>query len=100
MGYPFHIYKFKQTIYMSEEARKYIIELFKVVDTRNILVVMHTGRIRRLYCPFMVICNVDVPSLIKGNEYFVDEIKMTLEMKDVFIIKGKAYYVWYFSIKV
>ena len=85
---------------MSEEARKYIIELFKIVGTNSILVVMPAGRIRRLYCPFWVICKVDVPPLEEGGEYAVEAIKMTLELKDVFIINGRAYFIWYFSIKV
>ncbi len=38
---------------MSEqEARKYITELFKIVGTNSVLVVMPLGRVKRLYCPF------------------------------------------------
>jgi len=85
---------------MPENARRYIIEMFKIVDTHSILVVMHTGEIRRIYCPFSVICNVNVPPLKKDGEYSVDAIKMTLKLEDVFIINGRGYFVWYFSIKV
>ena len=84
---------------MSEDARKYIIELFKIVDTKSILVVLHTGKVIRLFCPFHVICNVNAPPLKEGREYSVEAIKMTLDLKDVFIIDGKGYYVWYFSVK-
>ena len=86
---------------MSEtEARRYIAELFKIVGTNSVLVVMPLGRVKRLYCPFWVICKVDVPPLQKGGEYAVEAVKMTLQKQDVFIIEGKAYFVWYFSIKV
>ena len=86
---------------MSElEARKYIAELFKIVGTNSVLVVMPLGRVKRLYCPFWVICKVEVPPLEKGNEYQVEAVKMTLKLEDVFIIQGRAYFVWYFSIKV
>jgi len=84
---------------MSEEARKYILELFKVVGTDSILVVMPTGMLKRLYCPFVVICCVNVPPLEKGQEYAVEAVKMTLQRQDVFIIGGLAYFVWYFTIK-
>jgi len=85
---------------MSElEARKYIAELFKIVGTNSVLVVMPLGRMKRLYCLFWVICKVEVPPLEKGNEYQVDAVKMTLKLEDVFIIQGRAYFVWYFSIK-
>ena len=86
---------------MSEmEARKYIIELFKIVGTNSVLAVMPAGKVKRLYCPFWVICKVDVPPLQKGGEYAVEAVKMTLEKKEVFIIEGRAYFVWYFKIKV
>lgn len=83
---------------MTEHNREYILELFKIVDTNSILAVMHTGQVKRLYCPFTVRCNVDVPPLTKGDEYAVEAVKMTLKLEDVFIIKGRAYFVRYFSI--
>ena len=85
---------------MTEEARKYITELFKIVGTNSILVVMPAGKVKRIYCPFLVICKVDVPPLQKGGEYSVEAVKMTLQKQDVFIIGGKAYYIWYFKIMV
>ena len=85
---------------MSEQkAREYIAELFKIVGTNSVLVAMPLGRVKRLYCPFWVICKVEVPPLQKGKEYAVEAVKMTLQKQDVFIIDGKAYFVWYFSIK-
>jgi hypothetical protein len=86
---------------MSEqETRKYITELFKIVNTNSILVVMSGGKVKRLYCPFWVICRVNVPPLKEGGKYSVEAVKMTLQRKDVFIIEGKAYFVWYFKIIV
>ncbi len=84
---------------MTEQNRKYILELFKIVSTNSILVVNYKGKVKRLYCPFMVICKVDVPPLHKGNSYAVDAVKMTLKLEEVFIIKGRAYFFWYFEIK-
>ncbi len=85
---------------MPDKARKYITELFKIVDTRSILVITYTGRIKRIYCPFIVVCNINAPPLQKGLEYSVDAVKMTLKKKDVFIIDQRGYYISYFSIKV
>ena len=84
---------------MTEHVRKYIAELFKIVGTDSILVVQYNGKMKRLYCPFLVICKVNVPSLQIGCEYYVEAVKMTLKLEDVFIIEGKAYFVWYFEIK-
>jgi hypothetical protein len=83
-----------------KDARKYITELFKIVDTNSIVVVIHTGKLRRLYCPFWVICKVDVPPLQKGREYAVEAVKMTLKLQNVFMIEGKAYFVWYFTVRI
>lgn len=82
-----------------KEAREYILELFKIVSTNSILVVNYKGKVKRLYCPFMVICKVDVPPLKKGQQCAVDAVKMTLKLEDVFIINDRAYFVWYFEIK-
>lgn len=84
---------------MNEKNREYILELFKIVSTNSILVVNYKGKVKRLYCPFLVICKVDVPPLQKGNQYAVDAVKMTLKLEEVFIINGRAYYFWHFEIK-
>jgi hypothetical protein len=85
---------------MSEHNRKYILELFKIVSTNSILVIMHNGKLKRLYCPFWVIAKVDVPPLKRGSEYIVEAVKMTLKLQDVFMIEGKAYFVWYFTVRI
>ncbi len=86
---------------MSEkEIRKYISELFKIVRTNSVLIVLSTGKVKQLYCPFMVICKVDVPPLQVGHQYAVEAVKMTLQKQEVFIIEGRAYFVWYIKIIV
>ena len=82
-----------------KEAREYILELFKIVSTNSILVVNYKGKVKRFYCPFWVICKVDVPPLQNGQQYAVDAVKMTLKLEEVLIIEGRAYYFWYFEIK-
>lgn len=85
---------------MTEQNRKYILELFKVVSTTSILVVDPKGNLKRLYCPFPVVAVVvDVPSLIAGETYFVEAVKMTLHLEEVFLINGRAYYIYYFKLK-
>ncbi|BBE17860.1 hypothetical protein AQPE_2019 [Aquipluma nitroreducens] len=38
------------------------------------------------------------PQIVVGAFYMVDAIKMTLELKEVYIIEGKGYFIWYFKI--
>jgi hypothetical protein len=41
---------------------------------------------------------VDFPDIVKGEKVSVDAVKLTVEVKEVFIIKGTAYYIFYFTI--
>lgn len=84
---------------MTERNREYILELFKIVSTTSILVVDRNGNLKRLHCPFKVVAVVSSPPLIiVGEIYYVDFLKMTLDLIEVYIIKGKGYYIWYFKI--
>lgn len=84
---------------MTERNREYILELFKIVSTTSILVVDRNGNLRRLHCPFKVVAIVELPPQITvGASYMVDAVKMTLELKEVYIIEGKGYLICYFKI--
>jgi hypothetical protein len=41
---------------------------------------------------------VAFPEIKQGEKVAVDAIKLTIEVKEVFIIKGTAYYIIYFNI--
>ena len=80
--------------------REFILELFKIVNTTSILVIDNKGNLKRLHCPFKVVAIVELPpQIIAGAFYMVDAVKMTLELKEVYIIQGKGYFIWYFKIK-
>ena len=84
---------------MTNRNREYILELFKVVSTSSILVIDHKGNLKRLNCPFKVVAKVEMPPEIHlGAIYLVEAVKMTLELKEVYIIKGNGYYIWCFRI--
>jgi hypothetical protein len=81
---------------MSKE--EYLKELLKWISTDNMLVIDKSGKLRRIYVPFWVISLVDFPDITKGEKVPVDAIKLTVEVREVFIIKGTAYYIIYFNI--
>lgn len=83
---------------MNESARQYILELFSVVNTESVLVITGAGQLKKLNCPFFVICLVKTTYLEMGNQYAVEAVKMTLRLEDVYIIHGRAYHLWYFTI--
>jgi hypothetical protein len=79
---------------MSEEkARTYIVELFRIVSSSSILIIDSIGTLHRVNCPFRVVALLDIPpDITEGRPYFVNAVKMSLELKEVFIIGRKAYY--------
>jgi hypothetical protein len=81
---------------MSKE--EYLKELLQWVSSDNLLVIDKSGKLRRIYCPFWVICLVDFPAITKGQKVAVDAVKLTLEVKEIYIIKGTAYYIIHFKI--
>lgn len=84
---------------MTDQNREYILELFKIVNTTSILVIDHKGTLKRLHCPFKVIAIVELPPQITvGASYYVDAVKMTMELKEVYIIEGEGYFIWIFTI--
>jgi len=83
---------------MSDKERQYILELFAIVSTDSILIINRTGHLKRLRCPFTVVCKIETANLVFGNPYSVSAVKMTLRLEHVFIIEGRAYFIWYFVI--
>ena len=80
------------------DNERYIKDLFKIVGTDSILIIDRQGKLARLYCPFEVVVIGQLPDLNVGDTVWVEAVKMTVTLKDVYIIRGKAYYVWYFKV--
>lgn len=83
---------------MPMDKEKYLNELLKWISSDSLLVIDGSGNLRRIYCPFKVVCLVSFPELIKGQKVSVDAIKLTVEVKEVYIIRGTAYHIAYFMI--
>jgi hypothetical protein len=81
-----------------DKNEQYIKEIFKYVTTESILIIDKNGKLARLYCPFEVVVIGLLPDLKIGDIVWVEAVKMTVTLKDVYIIRSKAYYVWNFRI--
>jgi hypothetical protein len=80
------------------DKEKYLQELLKWISSESILVIDGTGELRRIYCPFKVITLVNFPDINKGQKVSVEAIKLTVEVKEVYIIMGTAYHIAFFII--
>ena len=69
-----------------------------MVDSRSILVIDPRRKLRRIFCPFPVVVLERVYQFEKGQVLSVDAVKVTTELKDIFIIGTKAYYIHHFGI--
>lgn len=77
---------------------EYLNEFYRHVGNDSILVVTCKGEIVRLYCPFRVASKVNFAQIAAGEIVWVQEVRITSDKQDVFIIDGSAYFVWYFVI--
>jgi hypothetical protein len=81
-------------------TRSQLSELLKYSSPREIYVITHYGVLIRLFCPFPVKVLQDIGTLKSGQIVFVDEIKVTIELKTVYIINNAAYFYFHFSIEM
>jgi hypothetical protein len=77
-----------------------LVELLKYSSPLEIYVVSWKNNLIKVYCPFEVQVLQDIGTLKTGQFVFVDEIKVTIELKTVYIIGDKAYYYYHFHIVI
>lgn len=92
---PFNLIKI--TLKMDE---KQLAELLRYSSPKELYVVTYENKLKLLICPFEVLVKYDIESLKKHQIVLVDEVKITLELISVFMIKGSAYYYFHFIILV
>lgn len=76
----------------------YLSELSKWVDSGSLLVVRRNRRLDRIYCPFQVVVVIETGNLEIGQECYVDEVKVSTELDNVYVIEGKSYFADCFEI--
>ena len=81
-------------------TKKELAELLKYSSPREIYVITWNNILKRLFCPFEVQVLQDIGTLKTGQFVYVDEIKVTIELKTVFIIDTRAYYYYHFEIVI
>ena len=81
-------------------TKKELAELLKHISPREIYVITHYNVLKRLFCPFKVRVLQDIGILKRGQIVLVQEIKVTYELKTVYIINNAAYFYFHFSIEM
>lgn len=81
-------------------TKKELAEILKYASPRVLYVITWNNLLKKLHCPFKVKAKQSIGSIVKGEVVLVDEVKVNLELKTVFIIKNQAYFYFYFDIIV
>jgi len=75
-----------------------LVEQLKYSSSKWLYVVTWNNLLKQLSCPFRVVVLKSVGTLRKGQMVWVQAVKVTMELKTVFIIDGEAYYYYHFDI--
>ena len=81
-------------------TKKDLAELLKYSSPKEIYVITWNNILKRLFCPFRVIVLQDIGTLKRGHTVLVQEVKVTFELKTVYIINNQAYFYYHFDILV
>ena len=77
---------------------KELSSLLKYSSPRELYIVTWNNLLKVLFCPFKVTVLNKVGQLKKRQIVLVEEVKITNDLKTVYIIKGVAYYYYHFDI--
>lgn len=73
-------------------------EILKYCSPKVLYVITWNNLLKKIFCPFRVRVLNPVGGLRKGEIFLVDEVKVTMELKTIYIINGNAYYYYHFDI--
>ena len=77
---------------------KQLAEILRYSSPNELYIVTWNNLLKLLITPFKVLVVEDVGGFKKGTVVWVQEVKVTMELKTVYIIKGRAYNYTHFEI--
>lgn len=75
-------------------------EQLKYSSSEWLYIVTWNNLLKQLFCPFRVVVLKPVGSLSEGQIVWVEQVKVTMELKTVFVVDGSAYYYYHFDILI
>lgn len=63
----------------------------------SIYVVTWDNLLKQVFTPFKTVVLSDIGQLSKGEVIWVEQVKVTIQLKTVFIVDSKAYYHFHFG---
>jgi len=81
-------------------CEKQLTEQLKYSRPEELYVVDWRNQLLLLRCPFKAAVKHDIGKLKAKEIVYIDEVKVTLELITVFVVKKKAYFFYHFEILV
>ena len=75
-------------------------EQLKYSSSKWVYIVSWNNLLKQMFCPFRVAVLKSVGPLKKGQIVWVQQVKVTMELKTVFVIDGSAYFYCHFDILI
>ena len=75
-------------------------EQLKYSSSECIYIITYNNILKQLFTPFKVAALSSIGVLNKGQIVWVEQVKVTMELKTVFVIEGSAYYYYHFDILI
>ncbi len=76
---------------------KNLAEQLKYSSSEWVYIVTWNNMLKQLFTPFKVLVLSDIGQLIKGEIVLVEQVKVTYQLRTVYVVGGKAYYYFYFD---
>lgn len=73
-------------------------DVLQYSSPKELYIITHYNALKLLFCPFRAKALSNVGMLRKGQLVWVNEVKVTTELKTIFIINGNAYHYHSFEI--
>jgi hypothetical protein len=71
---------------------------YRLEDPSSLWVITPKGKLKKLYCPFMVICILQFATFQQGMKLYVDEVLVNKQGQLLYDIFGKLYPYYLFAI--
>jgi len=80
--------------------KRELAEQLKYSSSEWVFVVTWNNLLRQLFCPFRALVIGEIGTLSKGQIVWIQQVKVTMDLKTVFVIDGSAYYYYHFDILI
>jgi len=77
---------------------KQLAELLKYSSPSTLYIVTWDNLLKLLLCPFEVVVKHPIGDLSEGEKVLVEAVKVTADIRTVYIVKGRAYFYYHFEI--